>query len=255
MNPVETKRLYYFTTKRWGLKALWEKRLKVVEYKDVNDPFELHPFDLSSEAARGFWHEQATRFPASQHGLLCFSEDWTSTLMWSQYSDKHTGLCLGFDVPSEMAAPIKYIKHPLRHPADPHKALRDAPADVLESALRFKYAGWRHEREWRLRVRLGEPVDGIHYKSFDTDLHLREVVIGARCSLSVEEFERAVSNPPLDVDIFQAQAAHGAFEICRHLEATPKTVKGFRARLALAKDVFADELPDEEPEAGAEEAP
>ena len=154
-----------------------------------------------------------------------------------------------------MAQPIEYIEHPLNHPADPRTALRNASADVLESALRFKFAGWRHEREWRLRVRLGDPVDGIHYKTFDNDLHLREVVIGARCSLSVEEFERAVSNPPLDVDIFQAQAARGTFEICRHLEATPKTVKGFRARLALARDVFADELSDEEPEAREDEAP
>ncbi len=247
MNPAETKRLYYYTGKQWGLKALWERRLKIARYEDVNDPFELVPFDLTSRKSRKFWTEQVSRLLASSHGILCFSEDWQTTLMWSHYGEKHTGMCLGFDVPRQMAEPVQYIDRPLRDPLDPRKELRGMSTDVLESALRCKYVGWSHEREWRLRARLESAIDGIHYKDFDDELHLREVIIGARCSLSATDVEPAVSNPPLDVEIFQAQRAHGAFEVCRHLEATPRTVNGFRARLALARDVFDDDLPDEDP--------
>lgn len=247
MNPEETKRLYYFTAKQWGLKAIRERRLKIAQYKDVNEPFELAPFDLTSRKVRRFWTERVARLLDGNHGILCFSEDWQSTLMWSHYSEKHTGLCLGFDVPRRMAEPIRYIDQPLREPVDPKKQLRGMAAEVLESALRCKHAGWSHEREWRLRLRLDAPVDGIYYKDFDDELHLREVIMGPRCSLELDEVQRAVSNPPMDVEIFRAQASHGAFEVCRHLEATPQTVRGFRARLAKARDLFDHDLPDEDP--------
>ena len=55
----------------------------------------------------------------------------------------------------------------------------------------------------------------------------------------------AVVNPPLDVEVFQARAAHDKFEICRHALVDTHNRKGSRAARALAKDAYLDELPDE----------
>jgi hypothetical protein len=246
MNMPQTKRVYYYTGRRWAMKSLWERRLKIAQYADVNDPFELIPFDLTGRKSRDFWTKKATRFLEGKHGILCFSEDWRTTLMWSHYGEKHSGMCLGFDVPIGLAEPVTYVDKLLTDPADPKKELRGTSQRVLESALRFKYSGWSYEREWRLRARLPSPEEGLYYKEFDDDLHLREVIIGVRCPLSTDDVAKAVSNPPLDVEIFKAQTAHDEFAVSRHQEIPHRTVAGFRARLARARDVFHDDLPDEE---------
>lgn len=239
-------RLFYFTGKQWGLKALWEKRLKVSQYADVNDPFELAPFDLSSKRSRRLWEAQVKRVLQSGHGILCFSEDWRSTLMWSHYGEKHTGLCLGFDVAREFVQPIEYIDKLLPDPIDYKKRLRGLSTEVLEAALRHKHSGWSYEREGRLRVRLADSNDGLFFKKFDDDMHLREVIIGPRCSLTTADVAEAVVNPPLDVDIMKARASFGSFDVCQQKMVSTHTTKGFRAALALARDVYHHELPDDE---------
>jgi hypothetical protein len=37
-------RLYYYTSKQFGMKSLWEQRLKVGKYEELNDPFELQAY-------------------------------------------------------------------------------------------------------------------------------------------------------------------------------------------------------------------
>ena len=239
-------RLYYYTGKQWGMKALWEKRLKVARYADVNDPFELLPFNLQRKESLSFWQNEVASFISGHWGLLCFSEDWRSTLMWSHYGEKHTGMCLGFDVPRSEAIKIHYVSERKPDPLNHELELRGVTNELLEEAMRSKYDGWAYEKERRVKVMLQHPVDGLFFKSFDDSLHLREVILGARCSMAPIDVVEAVVNPPLDVEIFQARAAFGKFAICRHELVDTQTTKGFRAALALAGNVYADELPDEE---------
>lgn len=39
-------------------------------------------------------------------GLLCFSDNWKSPVMWAHYAAKHHGICLGFDVPDSGPDPL-----------------------------------------------------------------------------------------------------------------------------------------------------
>ena len=55
-------------------------------------------------------------------------------------------------------------------------------------------------------------------------------------------------NPPLDVDIIKARASFNSFAVVQHEHVSTHTTKGFRAALALAKDVYHHELPDAEEE-------
>ena len=65
-------RVYKFLNAEFGLRVLRERRLKIAEINDLNDPFELIPFDLSDPRLRRAFlmtrdgmHEK--------HGLICFS--------------------------------------------------------------------------------------------------------------------------------------------------------------------------------------
>ena len=70
------QRLYYYTGKQWGMKVLWEERLKIAQYREVNDPFELVPFDRTKKKSRDFWDRQVDSLLLGRFGILCFSEDW-----------------------------------------------------------------------------------------------------------------------------------------------------------------------------------
>jgi hypothetical protein len=99
-------RLYYYTAKHWGMKSLWERRLKIAEYADLNDPFELLPFEQTGKDAR-VYTKKVVNILSREHGVLCFSESWRSTLMLAHYGDKHKGI--PFNEKNEMITKMTLI--------------------------------------------------------------------------------------------------------------------------------------------------
>ena len=52
-------------------------------------------------------------FHKNGRGILCFSLNWTSLLLWAHYADNHKGICLGFDLqdgPDWYVYPVSYVK-------------------------------------------------------------------------------------------------------------------------------------------------
>src|SRR6267142_5073888 len=96
-------RLYHFTTAKFALDDLRNRRLKIAQFDDLNDPFELKSVNLcdpvhaqafdGTEDSEGYKAAMARRF-----GVLCFSEVKTDVLQWAHYAEYHRGICLGFDV-------------------------------------------------------------------------------------------------------------------------------------------------------------
>lgn len=233
-------RLYYYTAKQWGMKSLWEKRLKIAEYADLNDPFELLPFELIDKDARKHI-KNVVSVLSKEHGVLCFSESWQSTLMWAHYADKHKGVCLGFEIEDgPHLTKIEYVQKRMASPIDFNKPLGGVDAAVLTTCLNVKHSGWKYEKERRLRVSLQEKRDGMYYNPFNNGMELREVIIGARSSLSIVDVAEAIgSQPDADVEIWTARAAHATFSMCANHELPRETIKGVtpatKKRKQLAK--------------------
>jgi hypothetical protein len=110
-------RIYKFLNSCFGLMALANRRMKISEIHELNDPFELCPYDLSDSRLRAaFWK---TRDDLKHRGLLCFSKYWSNPVMWALYSDNHKGLCLGFEIPDPVGGlesnfgDVKYIQEQL----------------------------------------------------------------------------------------------------------------------------------------------
>jgi hypothetical protein len=87
-------RLYHFTTAKYAFDDLRNRRLKIAQLDDLNDPFELKSVNLcnpthaqafdGTDKFEGFKAEMARRF-----GVLCFSEDKADLLQWAHYADRH----------------------------------------------------------------------------------------------------------------------------------------------------------------------
>jgi hypothetical protein len=202
-------RVYKFLCARFGLKSLAEKRLKISTLEDLNDPFELIPYDLSDQESR--WALRATRAQmAKSAGMLCFSANWRNPVLWAHYSDKHQGLCIGFDVPEKggMFTPVTYVAHRLPFPYPP--TIEDSQAMLFT-----KYDSWKYEEEIRAFLSLNDEEDGLYFKEFDDSLKPVVVIAGARCKLSESEITQALTSLEKQAEVIKARAGFTKFEIVK----------------------------------------
>nr|WP_315495245.1 DUF2971 domain-containing protein [uncultured Rhodoferax sp.] len=238
---VNKMRLYYYTAKQWGMKALWEKRLKVSEYEQLNDPFELLPFQLKSEAdAELSAHLKAVL--AKHSGIICFSEVWTNHLMWAHYGDKHRGMCLGFDVPNSHPGltKIQYIAKRVECPEDLRSIDTPLSRDTLNTLLCRKHDAWAYEREHRLLLPFKDAVDGIRYQEFDLLMQLREVILGAKCTLTPPEVSDAIDAHRLEsVRVLKACTSNDNFDVIEDKSVPAVTLAGFTDEQKEMKNLVA----------------
>src|SRR6266496_1728361 len=128
MDPSLCMRAYKFLNAHFGLKSLYEKRLKISRLDELNDPFELMPFDLSDRGRRCAIRE-TTKELGKKQGIICFSAAWTDPVIWAHYSDKHRGLCLGFELVDGIGTRVNYVSDRLQLPEMP--TLSDTKAMVF----------------------------------------------------------------------------------------------------------------------------
>ena len=97
------RRVYKFLSAQFALRTVVEHRLKISEFADMNDPFELVGVKLSDPGFQQILTDIFSRF-----GALCLTKSWNNPLLWSHYADKHKGLCLGFDLNGDVEARVPY---------------------------------------------------------------------------------------------------------------------------------------------------
>jgi hypothetical protein len=212
-------RAYKFLNAEFGLKSLRENRLKQSRINDLNDPFELRPYDITDPDLR-----QAvlkTRDDLHQaKGVLCFSADWNDPVIWAHYSDKHTGLCLGFeikeitgDVGHDESGYVKYIVDPLSFPPNFSELGDEERFEIVRKILFTKFEHWRYEHEIRLWADLQNEDDGLYFTDFDEKLRIVEVIIGERCTVPRIEITEALGASASEVKVMKARAAYDRFQM------------------------------------------
>jgi hypothetical protein len=101
-------RVYKFLSAKDALRDISERRIKISEIGDMNDPFELLTIETSTLMDR----TAAIETFARRFGALCFSRSWKSPLLWAHYADKHPGICLGLDIADDYVSEISYVNKP-----------------------------------------------------------------------------------------------------------------------------------------------
>lgn len=203
-------RVYYMTSIEVALKyILLEQRMKVSRFRDLNDPFELACHDAGHRGAR-----QRTRAfiktADEKFGLICFSDNWKSPVMWAHYANKHDGVCLGFDVRDENLTCVQYVDSRLLNPAN---AKLGNGIKFIDEMLYHKAQEWKYERELRAIVLLEGPQLPMYHIPFGTSLQLREVIIGAKCLFSPMDLAPLILPQETSATIIKARPAFKAFEM------------------------------------------
>jgi hypothetical protein len=211
-------RAYKFLDVHFGLKSLYERRLKQSRIDELNDPFELIPYDLTDPIIRKTFHQTRDDIGADR-GMLCFSGAWCDPVIWAHYSDKHRGLCLGFEIPKIEGNPdtdeshrVKYISKPLPFPLNFVDLPDPERFAIVNKVLFTKYEHWAYEEEIRVWGPLQNEENGLHFFEFDDKLKLVEVIIGAKSTVTERSIVRALG-PSAGIKIIRARAAYDGFKM------------------------------------------
>lgn len=222
-------RVYYLTSAQFAISNIALKRIKISRFSDLNDPFELLAVDLTDMESRKFFRNQREEVNRKT-GLLCFSKDWKSPLMWGHYADKHQGIALGFDIPEKKLVPVDYRTS--LEMADINIEGKRTSKALTNKLLRIKFKDWIYENEVRLFLPLEkrEAEGGMYFEPFSDVLTLREVILGPKCATPVSVIRGLVESLGEGlVEVIQARIAFSRFEVLTNRSAT-KADKGLTSK-------------------------
>ncbi|QHC91394.1 DUF2971 domain-containing protein [Pseudomonas chlororaphis] len=209
-----TIRLYNLTSVEHALSNIENRRIKVSRFADLNDPFELLAANFKEHKTRQVvrnWKDKSH----SLMGLLCFAGDWSEPVMWSHYAEKHTGVCLGFDVKRSTVEQVNYQDDRILAALGPASTPGMLSEELQQQLLCTKSGGWRYEEEFRRFVSLNDAAaDGpLHFWPICGDIQLAEVILGPLCEEALESVRRKVKQHFPSAVVFKARLAFQSFKI------------------------------------------
>ena len=206
--------VYHLTSADYAISDLSFGRLKVARFVDSNDPYELMALAFSNGSIRTAITKFKVDYDQST-GLLCFSENWASPVLWSHYGARHRGSCLGFDVPRNDSLKVRYAQSRIRDKSLQINDQSDVDNKVRELLICTKFEDWRYEKEIRLEVPLSKAIQEGHnyFWSFDDRLQLAEIVLGPLCEVSLDATRQLVKSRYPKAVTYKARFAIGSFSI------------------------------------------
>ena len=206
-------RVYHYLEAKWALDDIRRRRLKLSKIDDMNDPYEWRGVRLDDKVSRSALAGTGEYLKAT-NGVVCFSLSWNNILMWSHYGDRHKGICLGFDVPDDDVGKVEYVKNMLVA-GDLQKASEEERSRIMEALFWVKYDGWSYEDEVRIHATREERNEetGAYFVNFDENLRLKEIIAGARFSMTKGPIVDAIKGYSDDVKIVKARRSEQKFEI------------------------------------------
>lgn len=204
-------RVYHLTSTEYAISNIALSRLKVARFAELNDPFELLAANCMDAPVRKAAQSHKKAFN-TRFGVLCFCANWTNPVMWSHYGARHTGIALGFDLRRSRAQPVRYEEKRL--------SLDEAKPGELSSHVKdllvvTKFKHWEYEQEQRVIINLKDcRAEGArHFKSFNNDLRLAEVILGPLCDIELDEMRALVRIKDPHVKVYKSRPAFGGFTI------------------------------------------
>ncbi len=201
-------RVYHFLSADHALDDISKRRIKIAQFQDLNDPFELLGANLSDRTMRKAFRVFKKEMEQS-YGILCFSRTKKNPVLWSHYADKHKGMCLGFDVRDKTLEEVKYTSRRLVF-----KSERDLTKGTAIKLLSTKYQGWSYENEIRSFLDLDEKDkrNGLYFADFSDGIKLKEVLVGPECKVKKKEIMARLHGYP-SVRVIKTRLAFTKFSV------------------------------------------
>ncbi|MDH3329266.1 MAG: DUF2971 domain-containing protein [Desulfobulbaceae bacterium] len=207
-------KVYHFLSSEYALENLRYRRLKIAQFDDLNDPFELIAADSSERKQRTILNEWKV-LQAEKYGVLCFSKTWRNPVLWSHYADRHKGICLGFEVADKLLTPVNYRKSRLNVDILSLFDQEKFDKSLTYKLLNTKFYDWKYEKEVRIVVKLKykDKENGLYFCNFSEDIMLSDVIAGPLCNKSEKEIRGFIKNEDSSVNLIKSRLAFKTFDV------------------------------------------
>lgn len=192
------------------------QKLGVIEFENlIDEKCRDVRFNRTPEFFTGL---RALDILSNRVGVCCFAGTKSSILLWSHYTGKHSGFCVGLrtkplwegvtqprDNPTTIPLQVVYAeKYPRL------SAFRFDDLDVTLDFLRTKSTEWEYEKEVRI-VRANASSAGRSLCLLD---YVAEVVVGSRIGEErLKEVKAALRNLGRNTPLFQAEPSNTEFHL------------------------------------------
>lgn len=159
----------------------------------MNDPYEFY---FNFEDLDDDDNEEKTKNIKDRYnqiiGFLCFTENMNNPVQWAHYADSHKGLCLEFEIPSNLLVKIDYRKEPLSICSKDLYLLKKEEEEKFTTVTRSKYDHWKYEQERRMVIKIESAKEiirenGLLFWPLSDELSLKTVYSGLRCRLCEDQ--------------------------------------------------------------------
>jgi hypothetical protein len=220
--PKKYLRVYHFTSAEYAIADIGLGRIKLARFSDLNDPFELFAVNFRERKVRKVVRDFKSIYD-SHTGLLCFSADWTSPVLWSHYGQRHQGICLGINLTRSRAEEVRYEDKRLLAKLGEEGQPLKIDKKLQKKLLCTKYKHWSYEEEWRMFVPLesARREGRLHFYPFDENVQLAEVILGPQCAFSIDEVRKLTSAMHPKAVTFAARLAFKFFKVVPNEKTVP----------------------------------
>lgn len=175
------------------------------EYKKMKKQARDHKFFLENE-------KNCLKISLDKVSILSLSSDPKNILMWSHYSDHHTGLVFEFKKNLTSSYLFQAIKVKYKNEYKPLSRSRDGSIKQkeLQDLLVTKYSDWEYEKEYRIFDINNNPGEKIFDKS-----ELTSIIFGLKTTeQNIQEIKTLCKeNGFSHVKFKKAKRVYGKFEL------------------------------------------
>lgn len=206
--------VYQLSSHKNAISNIENKRIKISQIEDLNDPFELLGAQLGNKDLRKAFMEMRKKI-SQKHGLLCFTKHWHNPVLWGHYGDKHYGICIGFEVPNSEIQEVQYM--PARKLVDfnPSSGRTGLDENSMLELLCQKFEDWSYEAEYRGWASLDkkDTLTGLYFLNFSKNLSLKKVIIGPRNSAKPADIKTIIGSSIRGVEIIKSRLAFKSYRV------------------------------------------
>ncbi|MBK5517048.1 DUF2971 domain-containing protein [Pseudomonas sp. TH10] len=213
MSETNMRRVYHFVNSEFGLQNVQRRRLKISTLLGLNDPFELLSNNIQDKQVRSLFNIAKSVFD-KRFGIICFSNSSRSPVQWAHYADRNKGVCLGFDVRADFLMDIQYIAERVSEASFPKHP--DHAEEWMQKILSTKYSQWEYEGESRCFLNLESKVGDFYFRSFDSNIVLKEVQVGFHSEITRAQLAEKLGDLSESVTCFKVRPAFGSFHMVRN---------------------------------------
>lgn len=211
--------------------------LSIDKNRVLESAFEMFPDKRGIRPGSPIWHEikKTTNKSISvlrkefetlktSFGITCFSEVFDSLLMWSHYSNNHTGICVEYELLNMnkrmyySPVPVIYTNNRVVIDTISPESIESKTIKTLIECTTTKSTEWSYEKEWRIirdSASCGERWDPNNKGALLDMISPRCIIMG--CMIK-SDFEKAIKEFCLEnrINLYKMEKSQSSYELIKN---------------------------------------